>query len=82
MVSTMTGKQYLIKLKKAIDRATEFDKIYLKEQYKGAKKMYEIYNKRHAEYRERNREKIRAYDRAYKARKRAESGQAEAKEVE
>lgn len=82
MAKTMTGKQYLMKIKKEIERATDFDKMYLKEKYKGARAMFEIYNRRQAEYREKNRERIRAYDRAYKAKKRAESGQTENKEVE
>lgn len=83
MADRITGKRYLMNLKEKMKNATDFDKMYLMEQYKGAKEMFDIFNRRNAEYRERNREHIREYDRAYKAKKRKEqSGQAESQKME
>lgn len=68
-IKTLKPKDYLAKLQEMIDSAEGEDKILLKAKFEGARDMFDINHRRNAAYREKNRERIREYDRQYRTSK-------------
>lgn len=68
----MKPKEYLAQLEKDKPRATDdLDFAYRQGLYDGAQRMWELMNKKERAWRERNREKLRQYSRAYARARRA-----------